>query len=399
MERGLERGVASAEQRQPSAQPHEVLQRLEQHVHALLPGQPADHDEQRAPITAHPGIEPELGRQRGAVGFAPGQTIRADRRRDCRLGLRVPLGGVDPVDDPLHGAAPRADQAVQAHAEFGVTDLAGISRADRGDRRGAFQPGLQQANPAVVLDPIHRPRLRRQPELRKHGGGEVALERHVVDRHHCRDPALCRRETQVGGGEAGLPVVSMEQVEPQPFRRAAGDVGGCPAERGEAAPVVRPVTPGIVAIGAPRTVEQVRGIEHQQAISGQQPRRTAEQLGPLVRGAWPPAELAQHVAIAGDQRGHGHTVRRKRARQRAGDVGQSPGLDIGHRLGGDREDRQGHPSSRSIIALLIRHTPLAVRRNRLASSTGSSPTTSPSGMRTPVSRITRDSFALRPMLQ
>ena len=62
-----------------------------------------------------------------------------------------------------------------------------------------------------------------------------------------------------------------------------------------------------------------------------------------------------------------------------------------------RRRSRGQASIRSSIGCVIRHTPAALRRKRCASRSGFSPTTRPSGMRTPRSMTTFVSRADRPI--
>jgi hypothetical protein len=59
----------------------------------------------------------------------------------------------------------------------------GIGGAHRGDARARLQAGLEEADAAVILDPVDGQGLRRQAELPKMRR-ELALKGEVVDRHH-----------------------------------------------------------------------------------------------------------------------------------------------------------------------------------------------------------------------
>src|SRR5215471_8686349 len=83
---------------------------------------------------------------------------------------------------------------------------------------------------------------------------------------------------------------------------------------------------------------------------------------------------------------------RERAWQSPDHVGEAAGLDQRKGLRRDRQDAQiAHAvsaASRLIMGMVMRQMPLSVRRNLCASSTGSSPTTRPSGICTPRSMTT-----------
>ena len=162
-------------------------------------------------------------------------------RREVRIGGGVPDGGVDAVDDAGEDACPRPQQPVEPHPALGGADLLGIGRADGGDRVGVVEAGLQVADAAVILDALDGPGLGRQAEAREDRRREDALEGDVVDGdHRLRRPAAGVAE--VGGDEAGLPVVAMDDVgdegldqRPRRYRRRRGraprSAASCPASR------------------------------------------------------------------------------------------------------------------------------------------------------------------------
>ena len=145
----------------------------------------------------------------------------------------------------------------------------------------------------------------------------------------------------------------------------------------------------------------MRRVEHQQiepgAARGEQARRPAVQPREVVDGLGA-AQRVDHRRVAGDQRVGVDAVARQRRGQRADDIREAAGLDQRIDLGRDRKDAQAlHFGRRSIIGCVMRHTPRSVRRKRAASTSGSSPTTSPSGIFTPESTITSVSLACRPI--
>ena len=195
---------------------------------------------------------------------------------------------------------------------------------------------------------------------------------------------------------------------------AEADARGDPCQRTEAKRVVGPIAAVGPRIGIAGAIEKVRGVEdHEIEIAGardEHARRAAEEIVErqnLLRLA----NRRLDRRIAGHQRDHFGAELAQRARQRAGHVGETAGLHQridfrDHRQnlagrcfrGGDHVDGgfgAGHRPSLSIMDRVIRQMPLSVRRNRSASSSGSSPTTSPAGMRTPRSMITLVSRAER----
>ena len=239
-----------------------------------------------------------------------------------------------------------------------------------------------------------------RPRLGEDRGRKAALEGDVVDGHHgLRRPGPCVAEPS--RGEAGLPVVAMDDVGHEGIDRALADIGRRTAKCCEALPVVRPVGAVGSEIGAAGPIEQLWRVEDDEVQPsggpGDKPGLGAEQalvaLEDLGR-----AECAENVRVARQHHPHLDIVGGERLGQGARDIGKAAGLDQREDFGSDREDthRVGYPS-RSIIVWVIRQMPLSVRRKRRASSSGSSPTTSPSGMRTPRSITTLLSRAERPM--
>ncbi len=218
--------------------------------------------------------------------------------------------------------------------------------------------------------------------------------------HHRRRGAL--GEAQIGGNEPRLPVMRMHDIGLPAGKQPAGQLGPDPGQTREPLSVVGPIHSAGVHIGIARTAEEMRRIDRQDAgavhAGGEQCRRAAEEIGDRLHrlGRW---QRRQHRRIPRQQRGDDHILLRQRAGQRARDIGQSPRLDERKELGGDGQDLQlAHRSSASIIGCVMRQMPEAERRNRLASSSGSWPTTRPSGMFTAASTMTLVRCTLRAML-
>ena len=260
--------------------------------------------------------------------------------------------------------------------------------------QAACSPAFRIADAAVIFDAVEAHRRRRQAEFAKDAGAEAALEGEVVHGHHRR-----RRRglavAHVGERQRRLPVMRMHHVRHVAGDRAGRDVRAGEAQRGEAPPVVGPVGAGGVAVWSARPVEEMRRIEHQKVEAGRLGRQDRDLAAMQRRIAMQWRGLPcclQHLREARDQRPRRHALPGERDRQGAGHVGQPACLDQGKNLGRDRENlhQKSLPCmpipqvpSLSIISWVIRQMPFSETRNRLASLTGSSPTTSPSGMRTP----------------
>src|SRR6516225_4197508 len=110
-----------------------------------------------------------------------------------------------------------------------------------------------------------------------------------------------------------------------------------------------------------------------------------------------PAKGVQYGGVAGHERAGVHLFGLQRERKCANDVGEASSLDQRVDFRSDRKDaNRSHAFSPSIIGWVIKQMPPGVVRNLSASRSGSSPTTSPSGMRTPRSTTTFRNRACRP---
>ena len=126
----------------PSAR--SVGQAGQQQVEALLPGQPADDAEQAAPSAS--ASRPKPACSAALFAAASARLCRVERRRDARVGRRIPDVGIDAVEDARQHAGARAQQPVEAHAVFGRADFRRVGRRHRGDAVGELQPGLEKAD-------------------------------------------------------------------------------------------------------------------------------------------------------------------------------------------------------------------------------------------------------------
>ena len=207
---------------------------------------------------------------------------------------------------------------------------------------------------------------------------------------------------QIGRRERRLPVMRVNDLRPERVDRPKADVRADARERREPLRIIGPVKPVGSQVRIARPVVEMRRVDRKQVqtcrLAGENPRWPAEQIVIGVRGLRVD-ELGHDCRIAWDERSDFDIFAGERGRQCADDVGETPGLDKRENLRGDRENFQcAHCASLSIIGLVIKVTPLSVRRKRFASSSGSSPTTRPSGMRTSLSMMALESRTLRPIV-
>ena len=206
----------------------------------------------------------------------------------------------------------------------------------------------------------------------------------------------------------------MHDVRNEVRRLAERDVGGGAAQRGESERVVGEVLAAAVGVRSRRR-DRTDAAHPGPTGRGRAGLPARMRAGPPNSDAYSrtdrrPGELRHHGAIAGDQRAHRDVLARERGRQRTRDVGESAGLHEREDLRGDgqyanqiairakgRPERGLRPlggqrrrtqvrrawgpttAKRSSIDCVTRQMPRSVRRKRSASSSGSSPTTSPRG--------------------
>jgi hypothetical protein len=330
----LERRVARAEQRELAPLGDELRQRLQQKIEAFLIREARDHAEERpvrARGEAHPGLE------RGLVAHPHVDAERAVGLRQRGVGGRIPDRVVDAVDDALDDGCAGAQQPIERHAEFRRHDLACVGRRDGGDAVGQQEAGFQIADAAEIFDPIDRQGTRGQTQLGEDRGRKVPLERDVVDRDRCPGTRAIRI-MQIGGSERRLPVMGVNDLRPEGVDRAEPDVGADASQRREPARIVGPVEPVRAEVGIAGPVEEMGGVDREQAefrgLAGDDARRAAEEIGILMRRR-SACELGHDRGVAGDERPHLDAFAGEGGGERAGDVGEPPGFDQGEDLRGD----------------------------------------------------------------
>ncbi len=107
--------------------------RLEQHIHALLPGQPGNHAEEQD-FRIRGEAEPLL--QRGLVHTTGLDALGVESRLQMRVCGGVPGGFVDTVEHARKGGAARAQQARESHPACIGPDLGRVGRRYRRDAVG-----------------------------------------------------------------------------------------------------------------------------------------------------------------------------------------------------------------------------------------------------------------------
>ncbi len=114
LQSGLDRTIARTEQCEPPPDANQMVEHLEQDVHALLPRQPAYDDEQR-PIAP---FEPEHVLERALVALATRELACGIGLRKVCIGPGRPFAFVDPVEDSEHPVRACEDDTLQPHPEL-----------------------------------------------------------------------------------------------------------------------------------------------------------------------------------------------------------------------------------------------------------------------------------------
>ena len=208
----LQGGLSLAQHSQLAALLQQPGQQGHHQVDAFLPGEPP-HQAQQQRVGARGQAAALL--QGLFVGGLVLQGVRAEGLGDQRVVLRVPHAGVDAVQDAVQALGLVAQHAVEAKAQRGLLDLAGVGGADGGDCVGGLQASLEHGHLAPVLHAVYRAPFGRDTELRCYVHGVHALEGQVVDGQDGGGAGACcihRGLRQVQRRQAARPVVAMHHV-------------------------------------------------------------------------------------------------------------------------------------------------------------------------------------------
>ena len=217
--------------------------------------------------------------------------LRATKRRSvaarCASRGRIPVRGVDAVQDAGQRAAPLPQQAVQPAAELLGLDLARIGRADRGERAGVDQAALEERHLAVEFELLH-------------GEGFLADAQPLEPGTRSKLPWNARLWMVSSVGTLGedrrqrrRPVVAMDHVVARRSRAATRD------EHAEAQRVVGPVLPAGILVGPPLRWYSAGQSRISSVAAAQQPALEAELAEALLLGRVP--QLVEHTGIARQQ--------------------------------------------------------------------------------------------------
>ena len=146
--------------------------------------------------------------------------VRRSGRR-ARVGRRVPDRGVDAVDDAVDRGRARRRSDLPAPCRRRARRIScGVGGADRGDGVGRLQPGLQEADAAVVFDAVERVGARRAGRDREHARRRTGPGTRCCgwSRRWAR-AGRAGRVAQIGGRHRRLPVVRVQHVEALAGRR------------------------------------------------------------------------------------------------------------------------------------------------------------------------------------
>ncbi len=231
--------------------------------------------------------------------------------------------------------------ALQAVAEVGLADLAGVGRADGRDDVRPRDAALEERELAVELEPLHRPPVRGQTQRVEDGPLERPLVGHVVDGEE--GGGALRVVGQQRRDQTGLPVVGVNDVR-APAERTVSERDLCDGavEDGEAQGVVPPIAPVEVDVGVAGAVEQPGGVhqvDRNRAVR-QQPAQQADSRGRAGDLQRPQrlevGDARDGVGISGKDQADVVAEAVQRGREAAGNVAQSAGLDEGYCFAGGK---------------------------------------------------------------
>ena len=185
-------------------------------------------------------------------------------------------------------------------------------------------------------------------------------------------------------------------------RRARRRLPRQPRQAPQSAARCRPIAAVLVDVEAARSHIEMRRIEHEEIEAGgrrrEKPRRTTRRVGEVMHrrqcARACPARPDNPARVCASRRPARPAPREARRRHRRARRSSRAGRSPRRRREPAYAMQTALEASRSIIGCVIRQMPLSVRRKRCASRSGSSPTTRPSGMRTPRSTTTLASRAL-----
>src|SRR5215472_4917772 len=265
-----------------------------------------------------------------------------------------------------------------------------------------MDPALQETQASPRFDAFRMEELRRQSRERHCLTGKAALIGVVVDHLDGRDgPIKAAVEGGAKGaeGQGGVPIVGDEDIG----LGGVAAIGHRTGESDEAKRIVgMPVQTS--AVIERRRIEKghrhVWGQETAQPAAAQLPARQCDDHLALLQkrwSAWQCGVAREAGPVAGHHTKHVVSARGKGVGKAGHRVAQPPGLRERCELSTRREDSQ--TSNSSVWPKSARPTttiPSSLTVNRARSRSGSSPITSPGGIRTPLSTMQRRSRAPLP---
>ena len=207
--------VASAKDGHLDAALHDAVHGIANKAQALLVGEAADHDHERSRgILAKAQLLLEGALALGLVGKVVGRVVR----RDHAVGLGVPDGGVDAVENAGEDAGAPAEDGVEPFSVERHLQLVGIARAHGGEGVRVAQAALHEVDGVLVAVELVAGGgdVGKAEDVREHLVAVLALELDVVDRHDGLDVIALRgpavQLAQEDGAERRLPVVAVQDV-------------------------------------------------------------------------------------------------------------------------------------------------------------------------------------------
>ena len=173
---------------------------------------------------------------------------RGESRRERRIFPRMPIIGLDAVDDASKPIRTGAQNPLEPSSELRPLNLTGIARADRREPLRTNKPSFEKVEPPVELERVDVKKGVGKAETRQELPWKDPLIGKVMDRQHDRRPRRPAVESLIDREKRRLPVVHVNHVRGEPKR--FGRRESRPREKREAEGVVVVVTAAVSVNGA-----------------------------------------------------------------------------------------------------------------------------------------------------
>ena len=344
--------IARAQNGNLDAAGKDAIERVGDQVHALLARKAGDHDHERA-VGAH--LKTQLLLERSLAGSLALHIAHVIVLGELVIGCRIPINGVDAVQDTAQDVVATTQNTVKMLAVLGRLNLGRIGGAHRGDAVGIVEGtehvvdgvGIAAQLTGSVGD------VCQAKHVVQDGVGELALEGDVVNRED-RLHALIERQAlvelaQKDGSKGGVPVVAVKHIAGEAFRKVLQAFGDGLGEECKALAIVKEAI-GVAASKVVLVVDEEIGhsvnIEALETTVLVAPTEANVKVGNVLH------LLAEHVgdgAVFGNHYDNVGAGALQRFGKGTGNVTQAASFNKGSRFGGSKHHLQflSHGASKS----------------------------------------------------